>query len=115
MAEKDAKNMKINHIYSGNCIQIMGKEISENSIDLVYAVPPYNLSGKELALINNKTGGPFYKMNEEWDIWKYEDYLVFTKNWIGRVWDILKSRGRLYLLYISQYSRDNIYCQKNWI
>ncbi|MCS7201151.1 MAG: site-specific DNA-methyltransferase, partial [Patescibacteria group bacterium] len=82
--------MKINHIYLGDCIQIMGKEILENSIDLVYADPPYNLSGKALNLINNKTGGPFYKMNEDWDTWKYEDYLIFTENWINKVWNILK-------------------------
>jgi len=89
--------MKINHIYLGDCIQIMEKEIPKNSIDLVYADPPYNLSGKALALINNKTGGPFYKMNEDWDTWKYEDYLVFTERWISNVWNVLKQIGSLYV------------------
>jgi len=89
--------MKINHIYLGNCILIMEKEFAKDSIDLVYADPPYNLSGKTLNLKNNKTGGPFYKMNEDWDIWKYEDYLVFTENWIGKVWNILKPVGSLYI------------------
>ncbi|MGC8979605.1 DNA-methyltransferase [Caldisericum sp.] len=89
--------MKINHIYLGDCIQIMAKEIPENIVDLVYADPPYNLSGKSLRLINNKTGGPFYKMNEEWDTWDYEDYLVFTENWIREVWRILKHTGSLYV------------------
>lgn len=97
METKDYSDMKINYIYLGDCIEIMEKEILENSIDLVYADPPYNLSGKPLVLINNKTGGPFYKMNEEWDIWKYEDYLLFTKNWIGQVWNILKDTGSLYI------------------
>jgi site-specific DNA-methyltransferase (adenine-specific) len=68
----DERNiMKINSIYLGDCIYIMEKEIPESSIDLVYADPPYNLSGKKLTLINNKTGGPFYKMNEDWDKWEY--------------------------------------------
>lgn len=97
MAAEDDYIMKINHIYLGNCIQIMEKEIQKNSIDLVYADPPYNLSGKTLILKNNKTGGPFYKMNENWDIWKYEDYIVFTKNWLGKVWNILKPTGSLYI------------------
>ena len=57
--------MKINQVYLGNCVEIMEKEIEKNSIDLIYADPPYNLSGKELTLINNKTGGPFYKKNEK--------------------------------------------------
>jgi len=85
--------MKINHIYLGDCIQIMGEEITENSIDLVYADPPYNLSGKALTLISKS----FYKMNEEWDTWKYEDYLVFTESWIGEVWNVLKHTGSLYV------------------
>lgn len=89
--------MKINNIYLGNCIEIMEKEIEKSSIDLIYADPPYNLSGKALALINNKTGGPFYKMNEDWDTWKYEDYLIFTESWIGKSWRVLKPTGSLYI------------------
>jgi len=75
----------------------MEDEVLEDSIDLVYADPPYNLSGKSLNLINNKTGGPFYKMNEEWDTWNYEDYLVFTEKWMGNVWNVLKQNGSLYV------------------
>jgi len=89
--------MKINHIYLGDCIEIMGKEIDKNSINLIYADPPYNLSGKQLTLKNNKTGGPFYKMNEEWDTWKYDDYLNFTEKWISSSWETLKNTGSLYI------------------
>ena len=89
--------MNTDCIYLGNCIEIMKNEIPENCIDLVYADPPYNLSGKALTLIDNKTGGPFYKMNESWDMWKYSDYLAFTKDWIGRVRDVLKPSGSLYV------------------
>jgi len=89
--------MKINHIYLGDCIEIMGKEIEKDSIYLIYADPPYNLSGKALTLINNKTGGPFYKMNEDWDTWKYEDYLTFTEGWIVKSWDVLSLTGSLYI------------------
>ena len=59
--------MKINYIYHGDCIEVIRNEFSAESIDLIYADPPYNLSGKELNLKNNKTGGAFYKMNKEWD------------------------------------------------
>jgi site-specific DNA-methyltransferase (adenine-specific)/modification methylase len=98
MARKYGENtMKINNIYLGDCIHIMETEIPENSVDLVYADPPYNLSGKKLTLINNKTGGPFYKMNEDWDKWEYEDYLAFTENWISKVWKVLKATGSLYV------------------
>ena len=89
--------MKINHIYLGDCIKIMEKEIEDDSIDIIYADPPYNLSGKTLNLLNNKTGGPFYKMNEYWDTWNYDDYLNFTEKWIDKSWNVLKTTGSLYI------------------
>ncbi|ACR78840.1 DNA methylase N-4/N-6 [Kosmotoga olearia] len=73
--------MKTGHIYKGDCIKVMREHIKDENIDLIYADPPYNLSGKSLNLINNKTGGPFYKMNEDWDTWDYNEYVEFTENW----------------------------------
>jgi len=89
--------MKLNHIYLGDCIEIMGKDIDKSSIDMIYADPPYNLSGKSLTLVDNITGGPFYKMNEDWDTWDYDDYVKFTERWIKRCWEVLKSTGSLYV------------------
>jgi len=89
--------MKLNHCYVGDCIEIMEKEIEIGHIDLIYADPPYNLSGKSLTLVNNKTGGPFYKMNEEWDTWDYKDYVLFTGKWIKKCWQVLKPAGSLYV------------------
>lgn len=89
--------MKLNHIYSGNCISIMEEEIAKESINLVYADPPYNLSGKTLNLVNNSTGGPFYKMNEDWDTWDYNEYLEFTNQWIRQCYKVLKDNGSMYV------------------
>ncbi|HOM61566.1 MAG TPA: site-specific DNA-methyltransferase [Anaerohalosphaeraceae bacterium] len=75
----------------------MDEKIPKSSINLIYADPPYNLSGKSLSLINNKTGGPFYKMNKDWDIWTEEEYVNFTHLWIQKAWDVLKSNGSLYV------------------
>jgi len=91
------KNMKVNHIYKGDCIDVMKEHILDGSIDLIYADPPYNLSGKSLNLINNKTGGPFYKMNEDWDTWDYDKYAKFTEEWVEEAWRALKSNGSLYV------------------
>jgi len=84
-------------IHLGDCVEIMKNEINPRSIDLVYADPPYNLSGRSLNLINNKTGGPFYKMNEEWDKWNYDDYFNFTNCWMAQCWKVLKFSGSLYV------------------
>lgn len=91
------RNIEINHIYQGDCIEIMKKYIPDENIDLIYADPPYNLSGKKLHLLNNKTGGPFYKMNEEWDKWNYDEYVEFTEKWINEAWRSLKPSGGLYI------------------
>jgi len=89
--------MIINHIYIGDCRKILDEEIESESIHLIYADPPYNLSGKSLSLPNNKTGGPFYKMNEEWDVWTYEGYLKFTEEWLEKCKKALKPNGSLYI------------------
>ena len=89
--------MKLNYIYKGDCIRIMKKEIEKESIDLIFADPPYNLSGKLLNLTNNKTGGAFYKMNESWDTWNYNDYINFTRNWLTETHRVLKQNGSIYI------------------
>jgi len=89
--------MKINRIIKGDCIKIMKNQIDQESIDLIYADPPYNLSGNSLDLKNNKTGGAYYKMNESWDTYEYSDYVDFTKKWITNTRKILKSNGSLYV------------------
>jgi len=91
------ENMKTNYIYKGDCIEVMKKHIPDGSINLIYADPPYNLSGKNLNLINNKTGGPFYKMNEGWDTWDYDEYVKFTEKWVKESWRVLKQNGSLYV------------------
>ena len=70
--------MKINEIIKGDCIAVMSNKITKESIDLIFADPPYNLSGSKLDLKNNKTGGAYYKVDEEWDTFTKTDYAKFT-------------------------------------
>ncbi|NCN64828.1 MAG: site-specific DNA-methyltransferase [Candidatus Altiarchaeum hamiconexum] len=89
--------METNKIYKGDCISIMKNEIEQNSIPLIFADPPYNLSGKSLDLANNTTGGAYYKVNEEWDTFSYDDYLDFTEKWISACKSVLLPNGSLYI------------------
>lgn len=89
--------MQINTIYKGDCVEILNKEIKINSIPLIFADPPYNLSGKSLNLKNNNTGGAFYKVNEDWDTFEYVDYVKFTNKWISASHNVLKDNGSLYV------------------
>lgn len=89
--------MDLNKIYQGDCIEIINKQIDESSINLIFADPPYNLSGNSLNLEKNQTGGAFYKVNEKWDTFNYEDYLFFTNSWLNSSKKILKDNGSLYI------------------
>jgi site-specific DNA-methyltransferase (adenine-specific)/modification methylase len=89
--------LPINQIIQGDCIQILENEIKNESVNLVFADPPYNLSGKSLDLANNKTGGAYYKMNEDWDTFKERDYITFTESWIKGCHKILAPNGSLYI------------------
>ncbi|MGI9440766.1 MAG: DNA-methyltransferase [Parvibaculales bacterium] len=89
--------MKINHIYHGDCIDVMQREIADNVIDMVYADPPYNASGKSLNLVGNKTGGSFYKINEAWDAFSPDEYWRMTDNWIGEVRRVMSAKASFYV------------------
>ena len=82
--------MKTNYIYTGDCVTILKNKIDKNSVDLIFADPPYNLSGNGLHWINNKTGGDWYMVNEEWDKMTAPEYLKFTRKWIGGCFKTLK-------------------------
>ncbi|OXU14741.1 Modification methylase DpnIIB [Sedimentisphaera salicampi] len=67
------------------------------SIDLIFSDPPYNLSGKDLELRNNNTGGPYIKINAQWDVFSECDYNSFTFNWISGAAKTLKKNGSIYI------------------
>jgi len=89
--------MKINHIYKGDCIEILNKEIDKNTVQLIFADPPYNLSGNGLKWENNQTGGDWYMVNEDWDKIPEKKYLEFTHSWIKACKQVLKSNGSIYI------------------
>ena len=73
------------------------KKIDSKSVELVLTDPPYNISGKsKLDLKNNTTGGPYYKMEETWDIFKdYKEYLDFTRSWTAEADRVLVDNGSM--------------------
>lgn len=89
--------MKKNHIYKGDCIEVLNNQIDEGSIDLVFADPPYNLSGNGLKWKGNKTGGDWYMVNEAWDKMTPPEYLRFTQKWIAACHRALKEGGAIYV------------------
>lgn len=93
--------MEINKIYNEDCLIGM-KNILDNSIDLIIADPPYNLSKGEKLSINSTTklsgmGGNWNKVMENWDTMSFKDYLEFTKAWLTEAQRILKPTGSMWI------------------
>ncbi|MBN8584163.1 MAG: site-specific DNA-methyltransferase [Ignavibacteria bacterium] len=89
--------MLINHIYVKDCIEALENDIDNDSIHLIYADPPYNISGYGINLLKNKTGGAYYKINETWDTWLPDDYTIFTAKWMFLSQKVLRDNGSLYI------------------
>ncbi len=89
--------MKTNTIHKGDCRQILKKEIPDESIDLIFADPPYNLSGKSMEWKNKGLGGDWFKVNEKWDTMTESDYLKFTQAWLKESHRVLRPHGSIYI------------------
>lgn len=74
--------METNIIYNEDCIRGLSQKISDESIDLVVADPPY-----------------FKVIGEKWDyMWRTEeDYLEWSKKWIAETARVLRKGGSFYL------------------
>ena len=85
----------VNEILEGDCRKVI-RELPAESINLVVTDPPYNASSKGINLKNNKTGGAFFKVNEEWDKFgDYKNYLKFTREWLKEADRVLVNNGAI--------------------
>lgn len=89
--------MKTNNIYKGDCREILKKQIPDESVDLIFADPPYNLSGNGLKWKNKGLGGDWFMVNEKWDKMTESGYLKFTQEWLAECKRTLKSHGSIYV------------------
>lgn len=89
--------MRNNFIYTGDCAKVLSTRIEQSAIDLIFADPPYNLSGSGLSWKNNATGGDWYMINEEWDKMSPSEYRCFTHEWISACHRVLKDTGSIYI------------------
>ena len=90
------KKLPINEIILGDNVKIM-KKIPENSIDLIFADPPYNMNlQKDLFRFE---GTKFNGVNDEWDKYdSFEQYDYECKKWLSECLRILKKNGSLWVI-----------------
>lgn len=96
----------LGRLYNGDCLEIL-PSISDESVDLIFADPPFNLK---------KDYG-----TESSDNLTQTEYINWSRKWIDQCIRILKPGGSLYIynipkwcMYYAQYLDNKIHFQ-NWI
>ena len=88
--------MEINKIIHGDCLKVL-ETFQDESIDLVFADPPYNLQlNKELYRPNSSRVSA---VNDDWDKFtSFEKYDEFTEKWLFHCKRVLKPNGALWVI-----------------
>lgn len=80
-------------IIRGDSLKVL-KKIPSESVDLIFADPPYNMSKK------NGLKWKYSKhvtMQEDWDIFSKEDFFKFNHDWLDECFRVLKHGGSIWI------------------
>jgi DNA modification methylase len=89
-------SLAINTIHQGDCVALL-KQIPDNSVDLIFADPPYNLQLNGELTRPNQT--KVDAVNDEWDKFaSIEIYDTFTNDWLSECRRVLKSTGSIWVI-----------------
>ena len=80
-------------IYTGDSLEIL-KKISDDSIDLIFADPPYGLAKKK------GLGWKYSKhitLQEAWDIFTKDELFEFNLNWLSESMRVLRPGGSIWV------------------
>ncbi len=87
----------LNQIVQGDCINIMNNMLQENSIDMIFADPPYNLQLENELYRPNET--KVDGVEDDWDKFgDIKDYDDFTYNWLKACRRVLKDNGTIWVI-----------------
>lgn len=75
-------------LFHGDAIQILSSQIAANSVNLIFADPPYNIGKK------------FSKFHDQWN--SEEDYINWSYQWLDECVRVLKPNGTLYVMTSTQ-------------
>jgi len=89
-------SLPVNSILPGDCIEIL-KSLPENSVDLIFADPPYNLQLQNDLYRPNMT--KVDAVNDGWDKFNgFADYDMFTREWLSAARRVLKDTGTIWVI-----------------
>ena len=91
-----AKKLSLNQIIHGDCVEILAS-LPENSVDLIFADPPYNLQLRNDLYRPNMT--KVDAVNDGWDKFGgFAEYDEFTREWLSASQRVLKETGTLWVI-----------------
>ena len=94
-ATKTAK-LPLNQILQGDCLARLA-ELPDNSVDLVFADPPYNLQLKNE--LHRPDQSKVDAVTDDWDKFdSFAAYDAFTRAWLAEAQRILKPTGTLWVI-----------------
>lgn len=86
----------LNKIVKGDCIKVL-KEMPENSVDLIFADPPYNLQLQGELYRPNQTRVD--GVDDKWDQFSsFEEYDQFAHDWLKGCKRVLKKDGTIWVI-----------------
>ena len=89
--ETAVDGLPLNTIIDGDCIDVMNS-LPENSVDLIFADPPYNLQLK--SDLHRPDSSKVDAVDDHWDQFdSFAAYDRFTRNWLKAARRILKPNG----------------------
>ena len=98
--------MLCNHVYLGDCIELM-QTFPDESIDLIFADPPYNIGIKYDTYRDDLT---------------YAAYLEWSEAWIEECHRLLKQNGSIYIAIGDEFAaevnlilKQNGFYFRNWV
>lgn len=88
--------LPLNQILHGDCIKVL-KSLPENSVDLIFADPPYNLQLRNDLYRPNMT--KVDAVNDGWDKFNnFSEYDTFTRDWLSACRCVLKETGTIWVI-----------------
>ena len=89
-------DLPLNQIMQGDCVEILNS-FPENSIDLIFADPPYNLQLQHELWRPNMT--KVDAVDDEWDQFaSFQEYDEFSRRWLNACRRVLKDTGTIWVI-----------------
>jgi len=94
--KKNVLEKFLNKILKGDCIELL-KKFPDNSVDLIFADPPYNLQLRSELFRPNQT--KVDAVDDKWDKFEsFEEYDKFSKEWLQECRRVLKKDGTIWVI-----------------